>query len=45
MITAIKHPPAPEQKISGAIAELIFCEERSGGVAAIEQPRYTGNGT
>ena len=39
MKTAIKHPQAPEQKISGAVAEIIYCEERRGGVAAIEQPR------
>jgi hypothetical protein len=41
--TAIKHPQAPEQKIMVAIAEIIYCEERCGGVAAIEQPPQDGN--
>jgi hypothetical protein len=37
---AIKHPQAPQKKIIVAFsAEIIFFEERSGGVAAIEQPR------
>ena len=43
MKTAIKHPQAPEQKIIVAVAEIIYCEERSGGVAAIEHPPQDGN--
>jgi hypothetical protein len=37
--SAIKHPQAPQKMIIVAIAEIIIFEERSGGVAAIEQPR------
>jgi len=43
MEAAIKHPQAPEQKIIVAVAKIIYCEERSGGVAAIEQPPQDGN--
>nr|WP_315167581.1 hypothetical protein [uncultured Flavobacterium sp.] len=43
METAIKHPQAPEQRIIEAEAEIIYCEERSGGVAAIEQPPEAEN--
>ena len=41
METAIKHPQAPQgMELNVAIAEFsVMDEERSGGVAAIEQPR------
>ena len=29
-----EHPQAPQQKIIGVLTEIIFCEERRGGVAA-----------
>jgi hypothetical protein len=37
MKTAIKHPQAPQRIIIVAVAKIIIIEERSGGVAAIEQ--------
>jgi hypothetical protein len=36
-------PPSTGAKLIVAVAEIIFCEERRGGVAAIEQPPETGN--
>ncbi len=39
-----EHPQAPEQK-KWSFYGIFFCEERSGGVAAIEQPPQDGNGT
>ena len=38
MEMAIKHPQAPQEVNTVAIAEVFMDEERSGGVAAIEQP-------